>query len=150
MRRSSRFVPLRVVLLAALAAAAAWPLVSTDGRALAQETASPLPTAAVSSRLTRERLAALMEASNQQLNYVPGEVVVKFRDGVTVEGQQRALSGVRSQPSLADICLIPQMYNARRFNSDLSAVPRLVAIDERARTVPAFAKAAPEAQPDAG
>ncbi len=54
------------------------------------------------------------------------------------------------QPTLADICLIPQMYNARRFNSDLSAVPRLVAIDAAARALPAFAKAAPEAQPDAG
>jgi maleylacetoacetate isomerase len=53
------------------------------------------------------------------------------------------------QPSLADICLIPQLYNARRFNSDLSAVPRLVAIDAAARALPAFAKAAPEAQPDA-
>ena len=42
------------------------------------------------------------------------------------------------------------MYNARRFNSDLSAVPRLVAIDAAARALPAFAKAAPEAQPDAG
>jgi maleylacetoacetate isomerase len=47
------------------------------------------------------------------------------------------------QPSLADICLIPQMYNARRFDSDLSAVPRLVAIDASARALPAFAKAAP-------
>lgn len=53
------------------------------------------------------------------------------------------------QPSLADICLIPQMYNARRFNSDLSAVPRLVAIDAAARDLPAFARAAPEAQPNA-
>lgn len=53
------------------------------------------------------------------------------------------------QPTLADICLIPQMYNARRFNSDLSAVPRLVAIDAACRELPAFAKAAPEAQPDA-
>jgi maleylpyruvate isomerase len=54
------------------------------------------------------------------------------------------------EPSLADICLIPQMYNARRFKSDLSAVPRLVAIDAAARAHPAFANAAPEAQPDAG
>jgi maleylpyruvate isomerase len=53
------------------------------------------------------------------------------------------------QPTLADICLIPQMYNARRFNSDLSAVPRLVAIDAACCALPAFAKAAPEAQPDA-
>ena len=54
------------------------------------------------------------------------------------------------RPSLADICLIPQVYNARRFNSELSAVPRLVAIDAAARALPAFVNAAPEAQPDAG
>ena len=53
------------------------------------------------------------------------------------------------QPTLADICLIPQMYNARRFNCDLAAMPRLVAIDAAARKLPAFAQAAPEAQGDA-
>jgi len=53
------------------------------------------------------------------------------------------------QPTLADICLVPQIYNARRFKGDLSAMPRLVAIYEAARALPAFAKAAPEAQPDA-
>ena len=53
------------------------------------------------------------------------------------------------QPTLADVCLVPQLYNARRFNCDLSAVPRLLAIDEACRGLPAFARAAPEAQPDA-
>jgi maleylacetoacetate isomerase len=52
-------------------------------------------------------------------------------------------------PTLADICLVPQVYNARRFKCDLSAMPRLVAIDEACRGLPSFAKAAPEAQPDA-
>ena len=49
-------------------------------------------------------------------------------------------------PGLADICLVPQMANARRYDTDLSPFPRLVAWDERARAHPAFAKAAPEAQ----
>ncbi len=52
-------------------------------------------------------------------------------------------------PSLADICLVPQMYNARRFDCDLSACPRLVAIDQHCLTLPAFDSAAPENQPDA-
>jgi maleylacetoacetate isomerase len=52
-------------------------------------------------------------------------------------------------PGLADICLIPQMTGARRYNVDLSAFPRLSAIDERARAHPAFIKAAPENQKDA-
>lgn len=52
-------------------------------------------------------------------------------------------------PGLADICLVPQMYNARRFDCDLSACPTLAAIDAHCRTLPAFRAAAPEAQPDA-
>jgi maleylpyruvate isomerase len=52
-------------------------------------------------------------------------------------------------PGLADICLVPQMANARRFNADLAHYPRLAAIDARARAHPAFAKAAPENQKDA-
>jgi maleylpyruvate isomerase len=53
------------------------------------------------------------------------------------------------QPTLADACLIPQMYNARRFKADLSAMPRLAAIDTACNELPAFAQATPEAQPDA-
>jgi maleylacetoacetate isomerase len=52
-------------------------------------------------------------------------------------------------PSLADVFLIPQLYNARRFGCDLSGCPRLVEIDAHCLTLPAFAKAAPENQPDA-
>jgi maleylacetoacetate isomerase len=52
-------------------------------------------------------------------------------------------------PSLADICLVPQMANARRYKMDLSPYPRLSAIDEVARAHPAFAAAAPEMQKDA-
>lgn len=50
--------------------------------------------------------------------------------------------------SLADVCLVPQMWNARRFECDLSPYPRLVGIDARLNELPAFAAAAPEAQPD--
>jgi maleylpyruvate isomerase len=52
-------------------------------------------------------------------------------------------------PTLADICLVPQMYNARRLKCDLQAMPTLLRIDEACRALPAFAKAAPESQPDA-
>ncbi len=54
-----------------------------------------------------------------------------------------------AQVTLADVCLVPQMANARRFAVDLDPFPRLVAIDAALRTLPAFAAAAPEAQPDA-
>jgi maleylpyruvate isomerase len=52
-------------------------------------------------------------------------------------------------PTLADLCLVPQLGNARRFNVDVSAFPRLVAAEKAARSVKAFADAAPERQPDA-
>jgi maleylpyruvate isomerase len=45
--------------------------------------------------------------------------------------------------SLADLCLVPQMFNARRAGCALSAFPRLLAIDEHLRGLPAFAAAAP-------
>jgi maleylacetoacetate isomerase len=51
--------------------------------------------------------------------------------------------------SAADICLVPQMYNARRFNVDLTPFPTLVAISAHLESLPAFAAARPEAQPDA-
>lgn len=52
------------------------------------------------------------------------------------------------RPGLADICLVPQLYNARRFDCPLYAYPKLVAIDAACLALPAFADAAPEAQPD--
>jgi maleylpyruvate isomerase len=52
-------------------------------------------------------------------------------------------------PTLADICLIPQVFNARRLKCDMSAMPTIVRIDTACRALPAFVQAAPEHQPDA-
>src|SRR5690606_16438554 len=52
-------------------------------------------------------------------------------------------------PTLADLCLVPQVYNARRFDCDLSALPTIPRIDAACRELPAFDLAAPEKQPDA-
>ena len=52
--------------------------------------------------------------------------------------------------TLADVCLIPQMYNARRFKCDLEPYPTLRSVYANLESQRAFAKAAPEAQPDAG
>ncbi|HEX9880096.1 MAG TPA: maleylacetoacetate isomerase [Candidatus Binatia bacterium] len=52
-------------------------------------------------------------------------------------------------PTLADTCLVPQLFNARRFNCDLSGYPNLTRIETHCLTLPAFVKAAPENQPDA-
>lgn len=48
-------------------------------------------------------------------------------------------------PGLAEICLIPQIYNAQRFNLDLSAFPKLLEIDRKCQENEAFQNAAPEA-----
>ena len=50
-----------------------------------------------------------------------------------------------NRPNLADICLVPQIYNARRFATALSAFPRLVRIDAACNEMEAFQNAAPEA-----
>ena len=49
-------------------------------------------------------------------------------------------------PTLADICLIPQLYNARRFGVRLDAFPTLRRVDENASALPAFAAAHPDKQ----
>jgi maleylpyruvate isomerase len=51
--------------------------------------------------------------------------------------------------TMADLCLVPQMYNARRYHCDLTPFPALVAIDAHLMTLPAFSTTRPEAQPDA-
>ena len=48
-------------------------------------------------------------------------------------------------PSLADACLLPQVFNARRFHQDLQPFPRLCAIAHHLEQLPAFAAATPEA-----
>ncbi len=52
-------------------------------------------------------------------------------------------------PTLADLCLVPQLGNARRFGVDVAAFPRLLQAEAAAKALPAFADAAPERQPDA-
>ena len=56
---------------------------------------------------------------------------------------------VGDAPSIADICLIPQLYNARRFGFSMDRWPRLAAIEAVAAEHPAFQRAHPDQQPDA-
>jgi maleylacetoacetate isomerase len=52
-------------------------------------------------------------------------------------------------PTLADICLVPQLVNARRVNLDLAPYPTLLRIEVACNALPAFAAAVPAKQPDA-
>ena len=51
-------------------------------------------------------------------------------------------------PCMADVCLVPQVYNARRFDIDLAPFSNLRRVVDHCNTLPAFAAAAPENQPD--
>ena len=53
------------------------------------------------------------------------------------------------RPGYLEACLIPQIYNARRFNCDLDAYPRILSMVARCESLDAFKQAAPEVQPDA-
>lgn len=69
-----------------------------------------------------------------------------------IEAHLAAIAGRHAagdQITLADICLVPQVYNARRVGLDLTPYPTIAAADAAAREQAAFAAAAPEVQPDA-
>lgn len=52
-------------------------------------------------------------------------------------------------PTMADICLVPQVFNAKRFDCPLDAYPTMMRIHDACQALPAFAAAAPAKQPDA-
>jgi maleylacetoacetate isomerase len=52
-------------------------------------------------------------------------------------------------PTMADVCLIPQIFNAKRFEVDLYPFPKIRRIDENCARIEAFAAAHPDRQPDA-
>jgi maleylacetoacetate isomerase len=54
-----------------------------------------------------------------------------------------------AQVTLADLCLVPQVFNARRLKVPLDRFPKIVAVDAACQKLPAFDKARPENQPDA-
>lgn len=100
------------------------------------------------------------------LNYLRGElrqndagVNAWYRHWITegfrgLEIQARELSNEQrychgDAVTLADVLLVPQMFNARRFETDLSPFPTLTAISAHLESLPAFANARPEVQPDA-
>jgi maleylpyruvate isomerase len=71
------------------------------------------------------------EAIEARLAYLPGPFALGER------------------PTIADICIVPQVFNARRFGVDLSPYKRILEIDATASELEAFAMAEPARQPDA-
>lgn len=89
-------------------------------------------------------------ALNQEAEDMPGDWMRHFiRPGLlafeamlSAHDQNPFCTG--SQPGLADVCLIPQMYNARRWEVDLTDLPRVLAIEKACASHPAFAAAHPD------
>lgn len=52
-------------------------------------------------------------------------------------------------PTLADLCLVPQVWNERRFNVPLDTYPTVLRLADQAMSLPAFAAVEPSVQPDA-
>lgn len=70
-----------------------------------------------------------------------------------VEAAVKPLAGrycIGDEVSLADICVVPQLYGARRFGVDLGAYPTVVRIEAACNELPAFQAAHPDRQPDVG
>lgn len=67
---------------------------------------------------------------------------------LTRDNKHHSLCCVGDTPTIADLCLIPQLYNARRFSCDTREYPTLLKIEEHCMTLSAFQQASPEQQPD--
>jgi maleylacetoacetate isomerase/maleylpyruvate isomerase len=68
-------------------------------------------------------------------------------EATRASGDGRHMFG--TEVTLADVCLVPQVFNARRFKCDLVPFPTLRGISAHLETLSAFSRAAPDAQPDA-
>ncbi len=74
------------------------------------------------------------------------------RDGLTAIEKMVSPRGpycLGDEVTLADVCVIPQIFNAHRFKATLDDCPRLLAIEQACLKLPAFDRARPENQPDA-
>lgn len=65
------------------------------------------------------------------------------------QGPQSGRFCIGDTPTLADICLVPQIFNAQRFQCDLTPMPRVMRIHAACMELDAFQRAAPSRQPDA-
>jgi maleylpyruvate isomerase len=98
---------------------------------------------------------APLQYLKRTLNHEQAEIDAWYHHWV-LQGFQALETMIGSGPylagdhvTLADICLVPQVYNARRLKVPLDRFPKIVAVDAACAALPAFQKASPENQPDA-
>jgi maleylpyruvate isomerase len=98
---------------------------------------------------------APLQYLKRQLKHEQPDIDAWYHHWVTVgfEGVETMIAaspyGCGAQVTLADVCLIPQVYNARRLKVPLDRFPRIVAVETACLKLAAFDKARPENQPDA-
>lgn len=123
------------------------PLLRARSRAFAQAVAAEMH--AVTVKRVRSRVAALTAGGEAaEVEWFRHWTGLGLAALEAMLGDRDSAYAFADFPTFADIALVPQMRNARRLGCDLSAVPRLVALDARCRALEAFRRAAPEAQPD--
>jgi len=105
----------------------------------------PLNNMSVTNYLRREIHATEEQVHGWYCNWVDRG----FRAIEKVLAQQQRLFCFGDQPGLADVCLVPQVYNADRFKVPMEAYPNIRRVVQQCNTLEAFAAAAPERQPDA-
>jgi len=88
---------------------------------------------------------------SQRFDWYANWVIEGFRSAeqFAIENSRDGAYVVGNRATLADACLVPQVYNARRFDVPLDAFPTLVSITNNCNEDAAFQAAAPEMQPDA-
>ena len=101
----------------------------------------------------------VLQYLSQELQVTPEQKDAWYRHwiGIGLQGLETLLAGHPATgtfchgdtPTIADCCLVPQIYNARRFNCPLDDYPTLLRIDAACAELPAFQQAAPAVQPDA-
>jgi maleylacetoacetate isomerase len=132
----------------------------------------PLLPRAAAERARVRQLALVVVAETHPLQNLGTLQLLESELGVAAEDQQRfvravirrglgAFEGLLASspagpfchgeaPTFADVCLVPQLYNARRFGIDVDALlPRCARVEATCLALPAFAASVPEAQPDA-
>lgn len=90
------------------------------------------------------RLRADFGADETTIGRWAGGWIARGLEALEADAPERGFFG-GDQPDLADVCLVPQMYSARRFELDFHDYPRLIRIDAALRELQPFALAAPEA-----
>jgi maleylacetoacetate isomerase len=100
-------------------------------------------------RVLRHLSALDMEEGAIRKNWYRHWIAEGFRALETMLEGQSGPYCFGAHPTIADICLVPQLFNARRHECGLAPYPRLVRAGDHAKESEAFARAAPELQPDA-